>query len=396
MSSPKMIKMIKPKMIKPKMTEPKMIKPKTLQPATAPPRRAKPPDPARVFAIPEEVKHLQPEQLTALTEAFRAWRAAAVGPARRQARGRVWLAYLLLRFSAARLGEVLALDDRADLDLKRGVVVLGRGQAGQGEGQGQGDGGRRVQIPADVVAELAGFLDDPANRGLAGQVLRLDQGYMRRQFQARGAEAGLPRELANPRVLRTSRAIELLRQGVPLTIVQEILGQGTVNLTAGLLSFAQEDRERIVRFHLEKETRLRTSARNSFQGRVTRVKKGGLLTQVELTTSGGHHLVSVITNDSLQNLGLRRGMPVTALVKAPWVIIARGEEPPRVSASNRLRGRVARLGSDGISSEVIVELADGTQVCALITVGSAKELGLAPGEEVWTVFKSSAVILTLD
>lgn len=350
---------------------------------------AKPPDPARIFHIPEEVKHLQAEQLNALTEAFRAWREAATGPARRQARGRVWLAYLLLRFSAGRLGEVLALDDRVDLDLERGVVTLGRGEAGEGAG-------RRVQIPEDAARDLAEFLADPANQGLAGQALRLDQGYMRRQFQARGAEAGLPRELANPRVLRNSRAIELLRQGVPLTIVQEILGQGTVNLTAGFLSFAQEDRERIVRFHLDKETRLRTSARNSFQGRVTRIKKGSLLAQVELTTSGGFRLVSVITNDSLETLSLRRGLPVTALVKAPWVIIARGEEPPRVSASNRLRGRVTRLNTDAISCEVIVTLGDNTQVCALVTMGSVAELGLAPGEEVWTVFKSSAVILTVD
>jgi molybdate transport system regulatory protein len=354
---------------------------------------AKPPDPARIFNIPEDVKYLQPEQLGALTEAFRAWRAAAVGPSRRQGRGRVWLAYLLLRFTAARLGEVLALDERVDLDLARGIVTLGRGGPG---GQADGSGGRAVQIPEDVAQDLAGFLAEPANQGLAGQVFHLDQGYMRRQFQARGAECGLPRELANPRVLRKSRAIELLRQGVPLTIVQDILGQGTVNLTANYLTFAQEDRERIVRFHMQKETRLRTSARNSFQGRVSAIKKGPLLTEVELTTSGGYQVVSVITNDSLENLSLRRGMPVTALVKAPWVIIAGGEDPPRISASNRLRGRVTKLNTDAISCEVIVTLGDNTQVCALITVGSVAELGLAEGQEVWTVFQSSAVILTVD
>ena len=77
-----------------------------------------------------------------------------------------------------------------------------------------------MQIPEDVTGELAAFLDDLANQGLVDQLLlRLGQGYMCRQFQARGAEAGLPRELANPKSLRNSRAIELLRQGVPLTIV---------------------------------------------------------------------------------------------------------------------------------------------------------------------------------
>jgi molybdate transport system regulatory protein len=353
-------------------------------------RGGKPPDPASIFNIPEEVKYLQPEQLSALTEAFRAWWQGANGPVRRQARGRVWLIYLLLRFTAGRLGEVLALDDRLDLDLAGGTVALGgAGLAGDG-------GGRRVQIPEDVARDIGQFLEDPANQDLRGQVFGLDQGYMRRQFRARAADRGLPSELANPRVLRNSRAIELLRQGVPLTIVQEILGQGSVNLTANYLSFAPEDHERIVRYHLGKETRLRTSARNSFRGRVTRIDKGSLLSEVELLTTGGYAIVSVITNDSLQNLSLRRGLPISALVKAPWVIIVQGPEVPLVSASNRLRGRIAKLNTDSISCEVIVALGDGTQVCALITMRSAREMGLAAGQEVWTVFQGSAVILTVD
>ncbi|MFH1033099.1 MAG: TOBE domain-containing protein [Pseudomonadota bacterium] len=356
----------------------------------AAPASGKPPDPARIFNIPEEVKYLQPEQLSALTEAFRAWRQAAKGPARRQARGRVWLVYLLLRFTAGRLGEVLALDDRRDLDLAQGVVNLG------GEGTGQAPGGRQVQIPEDMARDIADFLRDPAQRGLRGQVLRLDQGYMRRQFRARAADCGLPSALANPRVLRNSRAIELLRQGVPLTIVQEILGQGSVNLTANYLSFAREDRERIVRYHLGRETRLRTSARNSFQGRITRITRGSLQSQVELISTGGFEIVSVITNDSLAILSLRRGMPVTALVKAPWVIISQGPDIPRISARNRLPGRLSKITADAVSSEVMVELSDGTQVCALITGQSARELGLAVGDQVWAVFKSSAVIITTD
>ncbi len=351
---------------------------------------AKPPDPARIFSIPADVKYLQVDQLTALTESFRAWRQAARGPARRQARGRVWLAYLLLRFTAARLGEVLALDDRSDLNLAKGTVIFGRG------GSGDEFAGRQVQVPEDVAREMAGFLNDPVNRDMRGRVFHLDQGYIRRLFYARAADCGLPRELANPRVLRNSRAIEMLRQGIPLTIVQNLLGQGTANLTASYLTFAQADRERIVSFHLQKETRLRTSARNSFQGRIVEIKKGLLLTRVELTTTGGYRLVSVITNDSLANLGLRRGMPVCALVKAPWVIIARGQDAPRVSASNRLRGLITKINADVISCEVIVALPDGTQVCALITINSARDLGLEVGGEVWTVFKSSAVIITVD
>lgn len=347
------------------------------------PPGAKAPNPSAIFSIPQDVRHLEPEQAGAFTQAFRAWREQAGSPARRLARGRMWLVFLLLRFTGARLGEVLALDPARDLDLAQGLVRLG-------------PAGRAVRIPDDLTQELAGFLADPALAGLAEPVFALDQGYVRRKFRERAKECGLAAELASPRVLRNTRGIELLRQGLPLTIVQGILGQGTASLTANYLTFAEEDIERIVRFYIQKELNQRTSARNSFRGRVTGLRQDGLSCLVELVTSGGFGLAAVITRQSLANLGLRLGSPVTALVKAPWVIIAKGPEEPVMGARNQLAGVVAQVETDQVSGEVAVALADGTQVCALITAQSARELDLKPGDPVWAVFKTSTVILTVD
>ncbi len=346
-----------------------------------PPARAV--EPSRAFQVPEGVKHLPPEQIEALTRAFAAWRAAARGPRQALARQRVWLAYQLLRYAGAKPGDLLLLDLGRDLLPEQAVVLLG----------GQGRDGRRAPLPPELVAEL---------RALAGEggggtgTLALDAGYLRRQFYARGREAGLPAELCNPRVLRTSRALELLRGGVPLTVVQALLGQGSADLTAALVEYDQAQQGRILHRHLEHERRLRTSARNLFAGRVDRVLAGKVLCQVEVITLGGHRVVATITRESLDNLGLSPGAPVCALVKAPWVLLALGEDPPPVSASNRLRGRLTRLVRDGQSVEARVDLADGVQVCALITQTSARDLGLTPGMAVWVFFKSSAVILTVD
>ncbi|NHZ48191.1 integrase, partial [Desulfovibrio sp. XJ01] len=82
------------------------------------------PCPAQSFEVPEGVKHLTSEQLDELTATFLAWFGAATTPVQRRSRGRLWVAFLMLRHGALRLGEVLALDDAADLDPVRQQVIV--------------------------------------------------------------------------------------------------------------------------------------------------------------------------------------------------------------------------------------------------------------------------------
>lgn len=64
------------------------------------------------------------------------------------------------------------------------------------------------------------------------------------------------------------------------------------------------------------------SARNRFRGIVSEVKVEGLLAQVELE-AGPFRVVSVVTREAVEELGLRPGMPATALVKATSVMLER-------------------------------------------------------------------------
>jgi molybdopterin-binding protein len=64
------------------------------------------------------------------------------------------------------------------------------------------------------------------------------------------------------------------------------------------------------------------SARNRFRGVVREVKIEGLLAQVELE-AGPFRVVSVVTREAVEELGLRPGMPATALVKATSVLLER-------------------------------------------------------------------------
>ncbi|WP_460032734.1 TOBE domain-containing protein [Megalodesulfovibrio paquesii] len=347
--------------------------------------------------VPEGVKYLDQTQLAALTAAFEDWYKSTRGEATRRARGRVWCLFLILRYTGARLQETLDLDDRTDVDLARAVVRFRGAEHGDGDAPGDaGQNAREVELPREAAQELAAYLEDPAQAEGRGAVFRMDQGHVRRKFQEVGERAGLPRELANPTALRRSRAIELLQGGMPLPIVQQVLGQGTANLAASLLEFSDEATRRILGEHLRRENARRMSARNTFFGQVARIRSGDIQSEVELTTLGGYPVYAVITNGSVRSMQLRPGRYATAIVKAPWVALARGDASPQSSAANRFAGVVRQVQAGDMCTEVVAELADGLQVCAIITNDSAAALELALGARLWVMFDAFAAILLAD
>jgi molybdopterin-binding protein len=63
------------------------------------------------------------------------------------------------------------------------------------------------------------------------------------------------------------------------------------------------------------------SARNRFHGTVTDVRVDGLMAQVELVVNEPLRLVAVVTRDAVEELGLRKGMAATAIVKSTNVML---------------------------------------------------------------------------
>ena len=63
------------------------------------------------------------------------------------------------------------------------------------------------------------------------------------------------------------------------------------------------------------------SARNRLRGMVTEVKVDGLMAQVELVVEEPARIVAIVTADAVDELGLRPGMPATAVVKATSVMV---------------------------------------------------------------------------
>jgi molybdate transport system regulatory protein len=73
-----------------------------------------------------------------------------------------------------------------------------------------------------------------------------------------------------------------------------------------------------------KEMSMRTSARNRLPGIVRSIKLGGVMAQVDITV-GDNEVTAVITRDAAEELELKAGDSVVAIIKATEVMIGKSE-----------------------------------------------------------------------
>jgi molybdate transport system regulatory protein len=344
----------------------------------------------RIVFLPESGRYLDPVQLNRLEQAFREWAQDTPRADVRLSRRRILLIFLLIRYTGAKLNEVLALNPFRDIDHQRHLVVYGKVEAGPGRLP------REIHIPETLSEEIRAALAEPAFKESLGSLFNVDPGHVRRKFYERSLACGFPKELGGPDAIRKARAVELMQSNLPLPVVQRIMGHSTPNLTASFVSFSDDDIQRVTRFFLEKESRRRTSARNAFYGKIRSIHKGDIQTRVELITIAGYRLTTVITNDSLARLGLKIGMLITAEVKAPWVILQKGEAEPKCSAENKFQGTVERIIPGKVTTEYVVKISDGTELCSVVTSDIRHWLDLHENDPVWAVFNSFSVVLHID
>jgi molybdate transport system regulatory protein len=139
-----------------------------------------------------------------------------------------------------------------------------------------------------------------------------------------------------------------------------------------------------------------TSARNHLNGRIVRIAAGAVNDEVELELSGGVKIVAIITHESTEHMGLTVGGRATALVKASSIIVGTDLDGVRLSARNQLPGTVTRIVPGAVNTEVVIAVAGGNSIAAIITHASAEQLQLSEGATATALFKASSVILAVS
>ena len=141
---------------------------------------------------------------------------------------------------------------------------------------------------------------------------------------------------------------------------------------------------------------MRISARNILVGEVSSVQKGAVNALITIALKSGDIVTAVITNSSVDSLGLRPGAAAYAVIKASEVMIGKGLETARLSARNILPGTIAGIRDGAVNSEVVVRLSGGAEIAASITKESVAALDLKIGDTVSAVIKASNVLVGVD
>jgi molybdopterin-binding protein len=68
----------------------------------------------------------------------------------------------------------------------------------------------------------------------------------------------------------------------------------------------------------------------------------------------------------------------------------------KLSARNVLKGKVKKVVSGMVNSEIVIELPGGTEIISIITKTSAENLNLKEGSEAYAVIKASNVMIAID
>lgn len=138
---------------------------------------------------------------------------------------------------------------------------------------------------------------------------------------------------------------------------------------------------------------MQVSARNQLTGTVSIVKEGAVNNEVVLSLGNGEELTIVITRESCETLGLVVVKEAVAIIKAPWVVLAKPDCGLRFSARNQFSGKISNIIEGAVNSTVHLVTDKGVELTAIITNESLEDMALTKGVDITALIKASSVIL---
>jgi len=337
----------------------------------------------------EEGTYLDSGELYTLEQSFRAY----VKKSKRKdvivSRKKNLLVFLLIRYTGAKLSEVLNLNPFKNIDWGKSCISFGAKND-------EPDSQRKVQVSKLVLDEIKEIVNQIEFEKKYKNLSFPDPGFLRKKFYDRAKDCGFNKNLCGPEAIRKSRAIELLKSGIPLPAVQSILGHSNPGLTSSFVNYSKDEIALVAKTFAEKESGRKTSARNTFFGKITNILKGTIQSKIEIFTDEGHKIQSVITNQSLERMGLSKGSLVSAEVKAPMVLVVSKAGDFQTSADNKFKGKIKKISKAIVSSEIVVSISDTTDICSIVSCDEKKLSTLKKGDQVFVLFNCFSVVLHLD
>lgn len=185
-----------------------------------------------------------------------------------------------------------------------------------------GKTGGSTQLTPDGRAALAAFRRVQA--ALDAALARLDDGLSSETLWSLGMKTSARNALRGrisalkPGAVNTEVTLRVA-DGLEIVAIVTVQSAEDLGLAVGGSAVALIDSSFVI---LAKGSGLMTSARNQIPGVVQAREDGAVSAEVRLDIGGGKTLVATVTLESASALALAEGDAVTALIKAPHVILA--------------------------------------------------------------------------
>ena len=137
---------------------------------------------------------LDSAQLLKLEQSFRAWVDTSSRRDVRQSRRRILIIFLLIRYTAAKLNEILELDPFSDINGQQ-VCIRDRGAEDSCYA-------RTLTLPEPVAGEIEQALTDPEFRQTLSNLFAIDPAFVRKKFYEQARNCDLDKRLAGPEMIR--------------------------------------------------------------------------------------------------------------------------------------------------------------------------------------------------
>jgi molybdate transport system regulatory protein len=139
---------------------------------------------------------------------------------------------------------------------------------------------------------------------------------------------------------------------------------------------------------------MQLSARNQISGIIDKIVTDEVNANVVLTAKSGVQFFASISVDSVEALGLRRGMEAIAVFKSSSVLLAK-DEATAISARNKICGVIDSVTRTATNARVLIDIGEGENISCIVTAGAVKKLGLHEQSPCVAFIKATDIMIGL-
>ncbi|MCT7506313.1 TOBE domain-containing protein [Aliarcobacter cryaerophilus] len=137
---------------------------------------------------------------------------------------------------------------------------------------------------------------------------------------------------------------------------------------------------------------MQISARNQIIGTIEKISLGAVNAEIQMKLKSGKSIISIITNSSVENLGLAINDEVVAVIKSSNVLLST-QTNLKLSARNSLNGNIEEINIGSVNAEVVVNIGNEDKIVAIVTINSIENMGLKVGASVDVIIKASDIMI---